>query len=199
MWDEKEIKRRVFKKRQFFIAYLAIAIAILAGGAVLLFLNLSDTLFLIGIITILASLIFIASIFNSFSPRILFSREALGENIKEDIYEVYVRRGIALRPRQVGMGYGGTPLSHTRMAKATLRSAVYLKLDSGDIKEIRGMRVEHVELYEDKDILFRYSGTKYPVILNRETQRQPCPICGTINAVSDEACINCGLKKHIET
>ena len=194
MYDEKELKLRIFKKRQFFIVYLAIALAILAGGITLLALNLSDTLFFLGIVIIIAALIYITGLLNKFSPLILFSRGIRGKNIKEDVYEVYVRRGIALAPKQAGMGYGGRPLSHTRMAKAALRSAVYLKLDGGDIREIRNMRVEHVELYEDGDTLYKPAGAKYPVILGRAVERQPCPLCGTINAVTEGACITCGLK-----
>ena len=194
MYDEKGIKLRVFKKRQFFIVYLAIALAILAGGITLIALNLSDTLLFLGIVIIISSLVFITNLLNKYQPKILFSRAVKGKNIKEDIYEVYVRRGVALRPKQVGMGYGGQPLSHTRMAKLSLRSAVYLKLDNGDIREIRNMRVEHVELYGDGDTLYKHAGAKYPVILGRAVERQPCPLCGTINAVKDDSCITCGLK-----
>ena len=60
MYDEKEIKLRVFKKRQFFIVYLAIALAILAGGITLIALNLSDTLLFLGIVIIIASFVFIS-------------------------------------------------------------------------------------------------------------------------------------------
>ena len=172
---------------------LSLALLALILGIVFLVLDLNNTMFFSGILIIIFSLIFIYVLCNKYSPAILFSREIKGENIKEHIYEVYVRRGIALRPRQVGMGYGGQPLSHTRMAKASLRSAVYLRLDDGSIKEIRNMRVEHVELYEDGDLLLKYAGTKYPVITNRESERQPCPICGTINLKKDGACITCKL------
>jgi len=198
MYDEKEVKKSVSKRKKLFIAYLIIALITLQSGALLLAFNINDGLFFLGITLILLPLIFIFNIFSSFSPNVLFSRAVKGKNIKEHVYEVYVRRGVALRPKQVGMPYGGQPLSHTRMAKASLRSAVYLKLDNGNIKEIRGMRVEHVELFEDGDVLYKPAGAKYPVIISRPAERQPCPLCGTINPTSITACISCGLKMKNE-
>ena len=194
MYDEKEIKKRISTKRKVFLVKLIIDLLVLIGGIVFLIIDIDSTLFFRGIVIIILALAYLSILCDKYRPVTLFSREIKGENIKEHIYEVYVRRGVALRPKQVGMGYGGQPLSHTRMAKATLRSAVYLKLEKGDIKEIRNMRVEHAELYEDGDVLLKYAGTKYPVIINRESERQPCPICGTINATKDEACLNCNLK-----
>ena len=193
-YDEKEIAKAISKKRKYFLISLILDLFVLAGGIVFLIIDTSNSRFFSGIIMVLISLVFIWNLCNKYAPFTLFSREIKGENIKEDIYEIYVRRGVALRPKQVGMGYGGRPLSHTRMAKTFLRSAVFLKLENGDIKEIRGMRVEHVELYEDGDTLLKYAGANYPVIVNRETQRQPCPLCGTINLTKDEACIHCGLR-----
>lgn len=199
MYDENEISKRVAKRKRLFILSFIIDFLALVGGIVFLVLDLNSSLFFRGIIIIVFSLLFMWITCEKYSPKILFSRSVTGKNIKEHIYEVYVRRGVALRPKQVGMGYGGAPLSHTRMAKASLRSAVYLRLENKDIYEIRNMRVEHTELYEDGDTLYKPSGTKYPMIVGRETERQVCPICGTINIAKDEACINCGLKKHIKT
>ena len=193
MYCENEISERTAKQKRKFLAVFAIDLLALIGGIVFLALDINSELFFRGIIIIVFSLLFMWRIFEKYSPKTLFSKGFKGENIKEDVYEVYVRRGVALRPKQVGMPYGGRPLSHTRMSKSILRSAVYLKLDNGDIKEIRGMRVEHVELYEDGDTLQKYPGTKYPVIINRESARQPCPICGTINLMTDVACITCNL------
>ncbi len=194
MYDEKEIQKRISQKRKVFLVKLIIDLLLLAGGVVFLILDIDNAMFFRGIVVIIFAVAYLSILCDKYRPVTLFSREIKGENIKEHIYEVYVRRGVALRPKQVGMPYGGQPLSHTRMAKVSLRSAVYLKLDSGDIKEIRNMRVEHVELYEDGDALLKYAGTKYPVIINRESERQPCPLCGTINAVKDEACLTCNLK-----
>lgn len=194
MYDEKELALRIAKKRRNFLIEFIIDILVLIGGIVFLILDIDNALFFRGIIIIVFALLFLWRISDKYAPLVLFSREIRGKNIKEDIYEVYVRRGVALRPKQVGMGYGGQPLSHTRMAKASLRSAVYLKLDNGDIKEIRNMRVEHVELYEDGDTLFKPAGAKYPMIAERETERQVCPLCGTVNAVTEDACLTCGLR-----
>ena len=196
-YDEKEIAKAISKKRKYFLVSLALNLFVFAGGVVFLAVDSDDRRFFSGIIMILISLVFIWNLCNKYAPFTLFSREIKGENIKEDIYEIYVRRGVALAPKQVGMGYGGRPLSHTRMAKTFLRSSVFLKLENGDIKEIRGMRVEHVELYEDGDTLLKYAGANYPIVLGRELERQPCPLCGTINLTKDDACIHCGLKiKH---
>lgn len=194
MFDEKELALRIAKKRRSFLIEFIIDILVLIGGAVFLVLDINNSLFFRGIIIIVFALLFLWRILDKYAPLVLFSREIKGKNIKENIYEVYVRRGVALAPKQAGMGYGGRPLSHTRMAKASLRSAVYLKLDNGDVKEIRNMRVEHIELYEDGDTLFKPAGAKFPMIAGRETERQVCPLCGTINAVKDGACLTCGLQ-----
>ena len=194
MYDEKELAKRVSKKRKAFLIYFFLDIALLAASITLLILNINETVFFISTIATALSVMFLFTLCNSFSPAVLFSSEIRGKNIKEDVYEVYVRRGFGLSPRQAGMRYGGHPISHTRMAKGRLRSSVYLRLENGDIFEIRGLRVEHTELYEDGDLLCKPAGAKYPIILGRHIERQPCPLCGAINTESADACINCGLK-----
>ena len=194
MFSENEIRERVSQKRRIFIAKLIIDLLVLSGGIVFLILDINNSLFFRGIVIIVIALLYLWILCDKYSPTVLFSKEIKGENIKENIYEVYVRRGIALRPKQTGMPYGGHPLSHTRMAKASLRSAVYLRLENGDVREIRNMRVEHVELYEDGDVLFKPAGTKYPMIISRKTERQVCPLCGTINLTKNDSCLSCQLK-----
>ena len=116
MYDEKELAKRVSKKRKAFLIYFFLDIALLAVSITLLILNINETLFFISAIAIALSVAFLFALCNSFSPAVLFSSEIRGKNIKEDVYEVYVRRGFGLSPRQAGMRYGGHPISHTRMA-----------------------------------------------------------------------------------
>ena len=194
MYDRKEIAQRVAKKRKHFIGLLVTTLVLLTAGVVIFAIDINKTITFISMLGIALCVAFLFGIYNVFAPNVLFSHSVEGKNVKEHIYEVYVRRGFGLSPRQAGMRYGGQPISHTRMAKGHLRSAVYLKLENGNFVEIRGLRVEHAELYEDGDLLYKPAGTKYPIILGRHTERQPCPLCGTINAVSTTACICCGLK-----
>lgn len=200
MYDERDIRLRVSKRRQRFIIYLFIAVFIFASGIVLLALDLSDTFFFLGIIISLASLVYITKLFASFSPRTIFSSAIKGKNVKEDAYIIHVRSGaggvgsVGIRSSQVGSHSPTTVQNHTRTARSRVKASVYLMLDDGNVKEIRGLGKEHIELYADGDMLYKPCGTKYPVILNRYTERQPCPICGAINLTKDEECISCGLK-----
>lgn len=194
MYDEIDLCQKLSKKRKKFITSFLLSMSLLFVGIALFVLSKNKTLSFFGIVAIILSLLLMFGLWNRFSPTVLFSRAVKGRNIKEHIYEVYVRRGIGLSPRQAGTRYGGHPISHIRMAKGHLRSAVYLRLENGNIFEIRGLRVEHVELYKDGDELYKYAGTKYPIIIGRTTERQPCPLCGAINTENIGACINCGLK-----
>ena len=50
-----------------------------------------------------------------------------------------------------------------------------------------------MDIYEDGDILVKYAGTRFPVIVSRDAKKQPCPICGEVNDESREECRVCGL------
>ena len=55
-----------------------------------------------------------------------------------------------------------------------------------------GISVEE-KLFVEGDTLLKYAGTHFPIVVSREMQKQPCPICGEVNDMSADACHNCGL------
>ena len=121
--------------------------------------------------------------------KILLSRKITGKNIKEYEY------GIQNDGQPPIFRWSNTPNTYAnrKTHPRRLNGSVYLELDNGNVKEITGLYKSHIDIYEEGDILLKYAGTKYPVVLSRKIDIQPCPICGEVNDMSADACQSCGL------
>ena len=68
-----------------------------------------------------------------------------------------------------------------------------MRCRDGNIYEATGLLPLHTDIYDDNDLLYKPEGAKYPIILDRETNSQPCPLCGTVNKKEEHECRHCGL------
>ena len=205
MYDIKEIEKIVKQKRKLIITEFAIIIALMIVALVLLIVNINSTVTFICIVAELALLFAIYKIFDVQSPSIWFSKEIRGVNIKEDEYVSRKTPGPRLTPgprskwRQVGILLGSpAPIvpntgANRRRTPPNIRSRVYLQLEDGNIVTISTLYKSHTELFVEGDTLLKYAGTHFPIVVSRRIQRQPCPICGEINDMSNDSCHGCGL------
>lgn len=198
MYDSKEIEKKVKQKRKMLITEFAIIITLMIVALVLLIVNINSTVTFICIIAELALLFAIYKIFDVQSPSIWFSKEIRGVNIKEDEYASRKTPGPGLKWRQVGGPASPAPIApntgaNRRRTPPNIRSRVYLQLEDGNIVTLSTLYKSHTELFVEGDTLLKYAGTHFPIVVSREMQKQPCPVCGEVNDMSADACHNCGL------
>ncbi|MBE6635310.1 MAG: hypothetical protein E7617_03835 [Ruminococcaceae bacterium] len=198
MYDSREIEKIVKQKRKMLITEFAIIITLMIVALVLLIVNINSTVTFICIIAELALLFAIYKIFDVQSPSIWFFKEIRGVNIKEDEYVSRKTPGPGLSWRQVGGPASPQPFApntgaNRRRTPPNIRSRVYLQLEDENIVTISTLYKSHTELFVEGDTLLKYAGTHFPIVISREMQKQPCPICGEVNDMSDDACNNCGL------
>lgn len=194
MYDLEKLSWIIEARRKRFKLWLALFAVMLIAGAVLFIVG-DDNIALYGIIVTVAALVLLGDLWRRYSPTVLFSKEIRGINIKEHEYVespkggYTVRRGIAVR--------GGRTYSNSGNAKSRrphVRSAyVYVKLDDGDVRILDGLNSNHTDIYEIGDEILRPAGARYPIVLNRDVEKQPCPLCGRINAMDLDGCAFCGL------
>ncbi len=193
-----EIRKRVHEKRKKFILTLTISLLLMAAALVLIFLNISDALTGVCIVSEIVLLFVVYRIFEVQQAGIIFSKEIRGVNIKEDEYISRKATGPALKWRQVGAPASPAPIApntgaNKRRRPPNIRSKVYIQLENGDIATVSSLYKSHTALYEAGDILLKYPGTQFPIVISRSTDRQPCPICGEVNDNFKKACAQCGL------
>ncbi len=197
-YNRDEIKRTVYEKRKKFIITLSATLLLMIASLVLILLKINDILTFVCIVVEFVLLFVIYRIFEVQQPKIIFSKEIRGVNIKEDEYISRKAPGAALKWRQVGGSASPAPIApntgaNKRQQPPNIRSRVYIKLDNGNIATISSLYKSHTELYEEGDTLLKYSGTQFPIITSRNTSKQPCPICGEVNESLSKKCAGCGL------
>ncbi len=193
-----EIKRTVYEKRKKFIITLSATLLLMIASLVLILLKISDTLTFVCIVAEFVLFFVIYRTFDVQQPKIIFSKEIRGINIKED---EYISRKVprnAIKWRQVGGSASPAPIApntgaNKRREPPNIRSRVYIQLENGNIVTISLLYKSHTELYEEGDTLLKYSGTQFPIITSRNTSKQPCPICGEVNDALSKNCAGCGL------
>ena len=192
MYDITEIEQKVKVKRTRIIVKLSVVALLIGMAAIFAVLNISRSLTFSSILLVVFSLFAIYRIFDTELPLVAFSKEIKGENVLEDEY-------ITGKSTSPDLAFGSVkpimPNTRANRRRNGYRGgSVYLKLEDGDIHILSGLTKAQIDLYNEGDILLKCKGTKYPVILNRQVENQPCPICGEINSVSGDACTGCGLK-----
>ena len=196
-YDLDEIRRRVNDRRKGFLIRVCF-LALLFIAAVLAMLLFPDiTVNFVSVVVIVFIIFGALRLFEKYEPLVLFSKEIRGVNVKEHEYVCNQRKGFTILHRGVFARAGLQRVSTARI-KASTKAIVYLKLEDGNIAVIDGLTNAHTDVYDDGDELLRISGTKYPIIINRATKKQPCPVCGTVNRIQDESCFNCNLKIYTE-
>ena len=201
-YDLNELKNIIKTKRKIFLTkFFGLIFSIIAFVAVIAF-SQNKTHILLSGIAIFVALILTERLFSKSSPKILFSKEIKGENIKESEYEIMKRGsypGNGMRHKQLGTS-GLTPYApNTRANKKSFHKSMhfsgelYLKQADGNIALLTGLYPSHLEIYEEGDILLKPAGCKFPIVINRAAESQPCPICGEINGRERAVCSVCSL------
>ena len=187
--DALRLKVKARKKR--FLISSAIFLAVLCACAAIMVFAEEDSLFFCAILTSAIAVFLEFGTFKKFAPSVIFSREIKGENIKEHEINISGAGGMRMTHRTVVMPNTG---ENKKAPRRRIRGTVYLKEESGNISEIGNLPAQHMNFYEDGDILFKYAGTRFPIVISRPVEMQPCPICGRINKSTEDACRSCGLK-----
>ena len=190
-------------KKQKFISLFAILIASATVCIILICLSSNGEAIILSGAGLCILFLLLEKLFSKYSPKALFSKEIKGENIKEGEYEIMKRgsyKESGLRHKQIS-ARGTVPYApNTRANKKSFHKSmhfngeIYIKEDNGNVVLINGLYPSHLEIYEEGDILLKPAGTKCPIVISRDADRQPCPICGEINGGEKEACVGCGLE-----
>lgn len=191
---EYEMKRRLDEKKQKFIKLSSFAAALFLGCLILsfVFVNKNNDIVCFCGFFMFALIYFEYKVVTKYRPNIIFSKEIKGENIKEIEYlpnnvKIYSSKFAKIN------SYYKTAHSSAKYTPRNIKAKVYLKLDDENVREIDGLTKFHADFYEDGDILLKYAGTNYPIVVSRKTNKQPCPLCGKINSESLKKCERCAL------
>ena len=190
-YDKNAISERVGAEKKKFLTLSAFFLAVLFTCCAIMIFTDGNGLFFSAML-IAAATVFIAfRTLKKFTPSVLFSKEVKGENIKEHEINVSGAGGMRMSHRSVVMPNTG---ANRKASLRRIRGTVYLKDESGNIAEINDLSAQHMNFYEDGDVLLKYAGTKFPIVISRPVDMQPCPLCGRINKSTEDACRTCGLE-----
>ena len=188
-YDDEKIKMLVNDKQKSFIQKAAFLTLLMLTALILCLVNFNDYV-TVGCVLVLILLIFrVKKVIRSYNPKVLFCREITGKNRKEYEYAIQSDN----RVRAFTKSNVPNTFANRKSAALRLNGTVYLELDDGSITSISGLYKSHMDIYEEGDTLIRYAGTKFPIVLDREVKKQPCPICGEVNDCSRDECGGCGL------
>ena len=192
LYDEEKISWIIADRRRTFKIRLSLIAGAMLCALVISIINFTDYLTVLCLMAEFPLMLMLAGLLKKYDAKVLMRDEVRGKNIKEYEYAVNSGKGGAGRIyRRVN-----TPMTYgNRRATAPTRinGTVYLELDDGNVTSISGLYKSHMEIYEDGDILVKYAGTKFPVVVIRDVKQQPCPICGEVNDSSRDECRVCGL------
>ena len=189
MYDLKEIQKIVNEKRKSFYIKISVIFCIMIASLALSLTGINNTVTLLGIAAEFPLLYLLVKTWNKCEAIVLLKGEIKGKNIKEIEYGIQ-NDGQPPIYRRGNMPHN---MSNRKVHPRRLNGSVYLELENGNIREITNLYEAHMNIYEEGDILLKPAGTKYPAVISRQLKKQPCPICGEVNDMSDDACHNCGL------
>lgn len=181
-YDTDDLKARVEQRKKKFKSTVILSLLIIFMAIFLLFSYNDITLEFICLISIILTIIYIFRCFKKVSPRILFSKEQRGINVKEDEYVT----GATRITRYGGYRY--------RYSKSRHKGDIYIKLDSGEIVLFTCLPKSHLDIFEIGDTLVKYEGCAFPIVEGGKKLLSPCPLCGEVNDSSRYCCTRCGLK-----
>ena len=198
IYNERELSERTKSRKKNFFIRLMISLFLILTDIVILLIFPEKTVVFFCVLFIIALAVFVIKTLLRYDIGILFSSEIQGINIKEHEFLVTDRRVFR-------MGTNNPHLSRKRLktsefvggkrrTKPPTSAIVYLRLSDGSVTFIDGLSNAQTDVYEIGDNLYKYPGTRYPIILKREVSAQPCPLCGTANKRGEKECITCNLK-----
>ena len=191
---EYEMKKRIENKKQRFIKLSVLVGALFLSCIILIFvfMNKNNNMVFLSSMGLVILIFAEHKIIAKHHPEIIFSKEIKGENIKEIEYLPQSVKIYSAQYKRINSHYKSAH-NNTKSIPRNVRAKVYLKLDDENVREIDGLSKAHTDFYEDGDMLLKYAGTKYPIVVNRDTDKQPCPLCGKINSKEKKQCERCGL------
>ena len=195
-YNKEDITKRVKKKQRDFITKAIISFLGIAASSAIAFIFSDVTVVFIGVVAVIGFCVYLFKTVKRYRPAIIFSKEITGINIKEHEFVVTNRRTTFSARRSFYRIRPKTFTGGKTRTKPPTSAIVYLKLPDGDVTFIDKLTNAQTDEYEIGDTLYKYPGTRYPIIVGRAVKAQPCPICGTANKASEERCITCGLRTN---
>lgn len=194
-YSEKEIKEAVKKRKKSFFLKTLIPLCLILISALAMIIFPDVTLIFFAVALIIASIVYLFKTVRRYEPRVLFSGEVTGENIKEHEFVTTNRRlsfgaRVIVEPKRLQTSAFAAKRTRTKPPTSAI---VYLRVEGGDVVYLDGLTGAQTDIYEIGDTLYKYAGTRFPVIVGREVESQPCPICGTANRKIETRCTTCGL------
>ena len=189
-YDDEKISWIITKRRR------ALKIRLIALGTIILALltvslvHISDYLTVLCSILLLPHIFLLARVIKRFDAATLLKGEIRGKNVKEYEYSINSNVGQAKVYRRTAIPFS---FANKKVSPLRLNGTVYLELNDGNITSISGLFKSHMDIYEDGDILLKYAGTRFPIVVSRDVKKQPCPLCGEVNDKSLAECRGCGL------
>lgn len=155
--DKLRYEEAASKRRTDFIIKLVIFAIFIIASAVAVFFSLDRPIYLlIEAIAIIWFVFSLCKMIKESSPVSLFAPEYEGTVVK-----VYPQTN----PK--------SPTDHV--------SELYVAADDGTLYEITSLPIETARVYRVGDRVLHIDGTLCPVIISRELEYHPCPICGKNN------------------
>ena len=193
-YNEEQIRRCVKERQHAFLVKVTILLALIVACAIIMAVFPEVTVIFVCVLVIIVSTVYLIKISNRYRPMILFSKEVKGINVHEHEYVIYTKgpsyKKMWYVPRLKTSEFTGG----TNRIKTTVGATVYLRLPDGKVTFIDHLYNGQTDIYEIGDTLYKYPGTRYPVVLEKELEAMPCPLCGTANKHTEPRCITCGLE-----
>ena len=193
-YNEEEIKRHVKERQRSFLTKTVSLLALIIISVIIIAIFPEVTVTFVCVTIIIIAAVCLIKTVNRYSPLIIFSKEITGKNIHEHEYAINIK-GPTYRKRwfvprlKTSEFTGGT-----NRIKTTVGATVYLRLPDGNVTSIDRLYNGQTDIYEIGDTLYKYPGTRFPIVLDKELEAMPCPLCGTANKHTESKCITCGLK-----
>ena len=195
-YNEEEIFRRIAERKKAFLIRAISLLIIILVCAVAIVLFPEVTVIFICTLLIILSIVYLIKAVKEYRPFILFSDEVKGVNVHEHEYTIGPQSGAGWGTKRLVPKLNNTSefMGGTNRIKTTVGATVYLRLPDGNVIFIDHLYNAQTDIYEIGDTLYRYPGTRFPVVLDKEMSAMPCPLCGTANKNTEPRCITCGLK-----
>lgn len=172
-YDIGELKRRVGARRLCFILLLCAGLLMIAAAAVIIVNFYEDGgWLLLGVAVGVAGFALVGVPYRIYRPAVLKSRTYYATVTRKHVF--------------------ATADKQLKSAKAKY-GVMILSDEGGKNHAARGLTMEQLSAYRDGDRVFHVGGTRFPIIIGREVEAQPCPICGTANRPTDDKCPHCRL------
>lgn len=193
-YDEERISWIISDRRKAFGIRAGVTCALMLCALIISVINISDYLSVLCAMLEFPLMLLLARLIKRHDAKTILSPEVKGKNVREYEYGIHGTSTERIYRR------GNMPhtFANKKVLHPRINGTVYLECEDGSIRSISGLYKSHMDIYEDGDVLVKYAGTRFPVIVSREARRLPCPLCGEVNGAERDECRACGLKIYPE-